>query len=158
MICYTCISSPIGTLTAVCADGFLTQLHLHPVTLPDHIIRQDDAPVLIAVRQWLDQYFAGKVPETDIPLRPQGTAFQQRVWNTLLQIPYGKMVTYGQIAAQLGNPRMSAQAVGQAVGKNPIAILIPCHRVLGAGRKLTGYAGGLDKKRYLLDLEQIEYK
>ena len=109
-------------------------------------------------KRWLDAYFAGMRPEPLPPLAPKGSPFRQKVWRALLQIPYGETVTYGEIAEQIsgGKAGMSAQAVGGAVGHNPISIIIPCHRVLGSGGKLTGYAGGLEKKEYLLKLEGKE--
>ena len=111
-----------------------------------------DSPVLLAARCWLDAYFAGKRPGVaDVPLAPRGTAFQLRVWDALLAIPYGETRTYGELAAELGS---SPRAVGAAVGRNPISVIVPCHRVLDAGGSLTGYAGGLDRKRALLELEQ----
>ena len=114
-----------------------------------------DLPVFQAAKAWLDAYFAGREPGALPPLRPAGTAFQQQVWDLLLQIPYGATTTYGALARRLaeGRGRVSAQAVGGAVGHNPISLLIPCHRVVGAGGSLTGYAGGVDKKLALLRLE-----
>lgn len=118
---------------------------------------QGETPILIEAKRWLDRYFSGRKPDALPPLHPMGTAFQLSVWELLLQIPYGTTTTYGAIARQLaqrqGRPRLSAQAVGGAVGHNKISILIPCHRVVGANGSLTGYAGGLDKKRALLRLE-----
>lgn len=113
------------------------------------------------VRQWLDDYFSGKKPDiADLPLNPGGSEFRQRVWKTLCGIPYGKTMTYGEIAAKLaretGQSNVSARAVGGAVGHNPIAILIPCHRVVGESGHLTGYAGGLENKIRLLQLEGTE--
>lgn len=120
--------------------------------------RADDHPLLLAAIKCLDDYFQGS--EADIsalPLKPSGTAFQQKVWSYLQEIPYGQTTTYGQIAKRLaadaGTQSMSAQAVGNAVGRNPISIFIPCHRVVGSGGRLTGYAGGLDAKKTLLQLE-----
>ncbi|MGM9529892.1 MAG: methylated-DNA--[protein]-cysteine S-methyltransferase [Phascolarctobacterium sp.] len=114
--------------------------------------------VLAKTKQWLDEYFAGHCPDFTPPLKPQGTPFQELVWQLLLDIPYGATTTYGElaqaVAQRLGKERMSAQAVGQAVGRNPIAIIIPCHRVVGSKGQLTGYAGGLERKRALLELEQ----
>ena len=106
-----------------------------------------------SVIRWLDAYFAGKPMPVDLPLSPAGTDFQRRVWDILLTIPYGETTTYGAIAKQLGAP-MSAQAVGQAVGKNPLAIIIPCHRVVGANGQLTGYAWGIERKQWLLRHEE----
>ena len=117
-------------------------------------------PVPEAVKQWLDDYFLGHPGEVSFPLKPKGTVFQQQVWQILLGIPYGHTRTYGDIAREMaaltGKKKMSAQAIGQAVGKNPISILIPCHRVVGAGGKLTGYAGGLENKVWLLEHEGAE--
>lgn len=111
-----------------------------------------DSPVLLAARRWLDAYFAGERPDAaDVPLAPRGTAFQRRVWDALLAIPYGETRAYGELAAVLGS---SPRAVGAAVGRNPISVIVPCHRVLGAGGSLTGYAGGLERKQDLLELEQ----
>lgn len=115
-------------------------------------------PVFGRAREWLDLYFDGKNPGFLPPLSMKGTPFRQTVWNILLSIPYGQTVTYGEIAKQIareqGKERMSAQAVGGAVGHNPISLMIPCHRVVGSGGKLTGYAGGIEKKEWLLDLER----
>ena len=108
-------------------------------------------------KRWLDLYFGGQKPDFLPPLHPEGTAFQKSVWDILLEIPYGKTISYGEIAGHIalkqGISRMSAQAVGGAVGRNPISIIIPCHRVVGADVSLTGYAGGLDRKIKLLELE-----
>ena len=119
-----------------------------------------ETPPLTEAKRWLDVYFSGKMPDFMPPLHPIGSAFRQSVWEILLQIPYGKTTTYGEIARQLsekmGLSRMSAQAVGGAVGHNKIAIIIPCHRVVGTNGSLTGYAGGIDKKGKLLELEQTD--
>lgn len=116
-----------------------------------------ELPVFRQTQEWLKIYFAGREPEFMPPLAPKGTAFRQEVWEILRKIPYGKTITYGEIAAQIaekhGKASMSAQAVGGAVGHNPISILIPCHRVIGADGSLTGYAGGIDKKAKLLEIE-----
>ena len=113
-------------------------------------------PVFQSARDWLKRYFAGEKPEADLPLRAAGTDFQRAVWALLSEIPYGATVTYGELAdtlsAQRGRP-CSARAVGAAVGRNPISVIVPCHRVLGVGGALTGYAGGLARKRALLRLE-----
>ncbi|MGN0334881.1 MAG: methylated-DNA--[protein]-cysteine S-methyltransferase [Lachnospiraceae bacterium] len=114
---------------------------------------RDDLEIFGAAKQWLDEYFSGKNPQMkDIKLSPQGTEFQKRVWQELLKIPYGQTTTYGTIAEHL-NIR-SGQAVGGAVAHNPISILIPCHRVIAQNGTLTGYAGGIDRKKRLLELEQ----
>ena len=122
-----------------------------------HTERQ--TPILAQTKRWLDLYFAGKKPDFLPLLHPDGSAFRQAVWALLLQIPYGQTTTYGalakQLAAKLGRPRMSAQAVGGAVGHNEISILIPCHRVVGTNGSLTGYAGGIDKKEKLLRMEHV---
>ena len=108
-----------------------------------------------AARRWLDEYFAGREPRSTPPLHLVGTEHQRAVWDVLLSIPYGRTMTYGQIAARLAESRarVSAQAVGGAVGRNPVSIIVPCHRVVGADGSLTGYAGGIEKKRRLLELE-----
>lgn len=115
--------------------------------------------VLRSAKAWLDGYFAGEAPSMDVPLQMNGTSFQMAVWRILQKIPYGCTVTYGEIARQLtldrGIAAMSAQAVGNAVGRNRLSVFVPCHRVLGAGGRLTGYAGGIDRKRALLSLEQV---
>ena len=119
-----------------------------------------ETPPLTEAKRWLDVYFSGKIPDFMPPLHPIGSDFRQEVWALLLQIPYGHTVTYGELARQLaekqGRPRMSAQAVGGAVGHNKISIIIPCHRVVGTGGSLTGYAGGIDRKVKLLALEQTD--
>ena len=116
-------------------------------------------PVLAETVRWLDLYFAGQVPDFTPPLHPTGTSFQQSVWKILLDIPYGQTITYGEIARQLAarqGGRVSAQAVGGAVGHNKVSIIIPCHRVVGTSGSLTGYAGGIDKKIKLLELEHTD--
>ena len=111
-------------------------------------------PVFDETRRWLDLYFSGEKPDFTPSLAPQGTPFQQRVWEILLAIPYGKTMSYGDVARRFSS-KMSAQAIGGAVGHNPIGIIIPCHRVIGADGSLTGYGGGLDRKRWLLELEGL---
>lgn len=121
---------------------------------------EKNLPVFEQADRWLDLYFSGKDPGFGIPLHFIGTDFQNAVWAILASIPYGKTTTYGEIAKQLaaqrGLPHMSAQAVGGAVGHNPISIIVPCHRVVGTNGSLTGYAGGIDRKRELLSLEQAD--
>ena len=123
---------------------------------------EQETSVLTEAKRWLDIYFDGREPDFMPPLHPIGSAFRQSVWEILLRIPYGRTVTYGEIARRLaetsGRARVSAQAVGGAVGHNEISILIPCHRVVGSNGSLTGYAGGLDKKTKLLELEGIKFK
>ena len=130
-------------------------------TLPTEQIAQE-TPILTQAREWLDEYFSGKEPDFTPTLHPIGSPFRQAVWKLLLQIPYGQTTTYGEIAKQLeklqNRPHMSAQAVGGAVGHNGISIIIPCHRVVGTKGSLTGYAGGLDKKMALLELEHANRK
>ena len=119
-----------------------------------------ELPVLLEAKRWLDIYFTGKEPDFPPALHPIGSAFRRRVWDLLLRVPYGQTVTYGQLAQQLAAQQslshMSAQAVGGAVGHNAISIIIPCHRVVGAGGNLTGYAGGIDRKVQLLTLEHAD--
>ena len=121
-----------------------------------------ETPALLQAKQWLDLYFSGAEPDFTPPLHPAGTAFQQAIWQLLLQIPYGQTATYGELARRLarekGRETLSAQAVGGAVGHNPISLVIPCHRVVGAGGNLPGYAGGVDKKRALLALEHVDIR
>ena len=119
---------------------------------------KNDLPIFGQVESWLESYFSGKQTSITIPLQPKGTSFQQRVWQILQEISYGETMTYGEIAQRIAKEKgvetFSAQAVGQAVGKNPISILIPCHRVLGKNGALTGYAGGVHRKEQLLQLER----
>lgn len=151
--------SPVGKITivsdgnAIIGLGIEGQKHfLYKIHKP--LVKNEDLPLFSLCKNWLTAYFAGKNPGLEgIPLKPQGSFFQKKVWQALLAIPYGKTVTYGDIARAVGC--QSAQAVGGAVGKNPIAILIPCHRVVGKDGSLTGYAAGIDKKRILLELESI---
>ena len=141
--------SPLGKLL-LCSDGaFLTGLRIGG-ELP---AEEDEDAVLKQAKLWLDDYFRGENREVDFPLRPEGTDFQKQVWRLLVQIPYGQTTTYGALARQISEG-MSAQAVGQAVGRNPIGILIPCHRVVGSGGKPTGYAWGIEKKQWLLEHEE----
>jgi methylated-DNA-[protein]-cysteine S-methyltransferase len=121
--------------------------------LPNALSSSPADPVLVEARRQLGAYFDGELEDFDMPLAPVGTSFQRRVWHELAQIPYGDTASYGEIAARLGLPPGGSRAVGTANGSNPIAIVVPCHRVIGANGTLTGYAGGLHRKRYLLDLE-----
>lgn len=152
-------SSPIGDM-AIISDGqsinrisFLNQKYFKP-SLVDEISSEDDLEIFAKAKAYLDDYFKGLNPEIDFKLNPHGTDFRLKVWKLLLEIPYGETVTYGQIAQKI-SPTMAAQAVGGAVGANPIAIMIPCHRVIGKNGDLTGYAAGLDKKIELLKIEGI---
>lgn len=150
--------SPIGPIRILTEDSCIVGLFLQSQKCDGFstpFINHPDTANQLAIA-WLDSYFNGLRPDIhQLPLRPAGTVFQQRVWDLLLQIPYGQTVTYGQLAKQLGGT-MSAQAVGQAVGKNPISIIIPCHRVMGVKNRLTGYAGGVAYKARLLEHEGID--
>ncbi|GHU62335.1 methylated-DNA--protein-cysteine methyltransferase [Clostridia bacterium] len=156
--------SPIGTLTISAMNNKITGLWIEnqkydQSTLGEHV-QKDSLPLFEEVKQWLNHYFNGEKPEIKFPIEPvKNSSFRHLVWNILSSIPYGQVTTYGKIAKQLEKElrgqRVSAQAVGGAVGHNPISILVPCHRVIGTDGKLTGYAGGIDKKRYLLKLENI---
>lgn len=157
-------SSPLGGILLAADEIGLTGLWFDGEkyfadNLPaEHSERE--TPTLAEAVRWLDIYFSGREPDFTPPLHPVGSRFRQEVWNILLQIPYGKTVTYGDISKQLaekmGLERMSAQAVGGAVGHNEISIIIPCHRVVGTNGSLTGYAGGIDKKIKLLELENTD--
>lgn len=161
MICLHHTDSPLGGITlagdgeALCGLWFEGQKYFGaglPADCGERML-----PVFAETERWLAAYFSGKCPAFTPPLAPRGTEFQKSVWEVLLTIPYGQTRSYGEIAAQLaearGLPHLSAQAVGGAVGRNPISLLIPCHRVIAADGSLRGYAGGLEKKRYLLQLE-----
>ena len=149
----TVYPSPLGEITLFSDGEALTGLYFDGQrTCPAADASQrDDLPVFVLTKAWLDLCFAGERPLFLPPLQPDGTVFQLRVWDALTSIPYGETLTYGALAAALGS---SPRAVGQAVGKNPISLLIPCHRVVGADGSLTGYAGGADRKAYLLRLER----
>lgn len=158
--------SPVGRLTLASDGKHLVGLWLdHQKHFAEHFpdLKADkpDLPVFEATKKWLDRYFAGQAPLIrDLPLAPIGSDFRQAVWRLLQEIPYGQVMTYGQIAetiaAEMGRPSMSSQAVGGAVGHNPISIIIPCHRVVGSDGSLTGYAGGLTNKIKLLTLEGVD--
>jgi methylated-DNA-[protein]-cysteine S-methyltransferase len=153
---YTVFSCPFGELLIVTDDGTaLTRLWLPPATPDPSWERADELPILAEAHRQLDAYFAGERTDFDLPLAPRGTAFQRKVWEALRRIDYGTTKTYGQIALELGAPG-AARAVGSANHDNPIAIVQPCHRVIGANGKLVGFAGGLEQKRQLLDLEAAE--
>ena len=162
----TTYPSPVGLLTLASDGEALAGLWIEGqkyfgATVPGAMAEGEDLPVFRAAKDWLARYFAGKRPPISaLPLRPLGGEFRQQVWELLCQIPYGEVVTYGSIAEQMaarsGRRTMSSQAVGGAVGHNPISIIIPCHRVVGVGGSLTGYAGGIDKKVKLLELEGVD--
>ena len=147
--------SPLGTLTVAAEGDALTALVIRGQKYEElHLqgeSRELETPVLRMARDWLDRYFQGENPDVRaLPLSPKGTDFQKQVWQALLKIPYGETTTYGAIAASLGS---SARAVGTAVGRNPISVIIPCHRVIAADGSLAGYAGGIENKEKLLKLE-----
>lgn len=154
-ICW--VSSPLGPLALTETDGAITALDFAPEMAPVLPPRAPGEPyspwpVLDEAARQLAEYFAGQRTAFALPLAPQGTAFQRAVWAAMAEIPYGQTATYGQLAAAVGKPRAS-RAVGGACHNNPVPILLPCHRVVGAGGALTGYAGGLEIKRFLLALE-----
>jgi len=162
----TTYQSPLGKLT-LASDGqnlvglWITGQKYFGETLPEKAVERDDVPVFGKARDWLDRYFAGKKPDaSELPLAPVGSAFRRSVWDILRSIPYGEVITYGEIAKKLaaktGKPGVSAQAVGGAVGHNPVSIVVPCHRVVGANGSLTGYAAGIGKKVKLLELEGVD--
>jgi len=158
MTSFTYIDSPIGRLLLSCDGEALTGVYMDLPSRPprgmDGWMEDPNAsPLPEAVRQ-LKEYFSGKRREFDLPLRLRGTAFQQRVWRSLTEIPYGETLSYGQLARRIGKPSAS-RAVGLANGRNPISILVPCHRVIGADGSLTGYGGGLERKRWLLAHEGL---
>ena len=165
MLYKTIYHSPIGALTLGADETHLVGLWLagqkyFGAGYQEPFDERADHPVLQKAVQWLQSYFAGERPLLSaLPLNPQGSPFRKRVWQILREIPYGQVITYGDIARRLaqeqGQKSMAAQAVGSAVGHNPISIIIPCHRVLGAKNQLTGYAGGLDVKTFLLKLEGV---
>jgi methylated-DNA-[protein]-cysteine S-methyltransferase len=150
------MDSPIGELTLTAVDGALTGVHMskqrHTPRLPAGCER-DDAGLTHVVEQ-LDAYFAGTLTDFELPITMRGTDFQRRVWAGLREIPYGETISYGELARHVGNPKAS-RAVGLANGRNPVAIIVPCHRVIGADGSLTGYGGGLDRKVWLLEHEAM---
>ncbi|MFD9243764.1 methylated-DNA--[protein]-cysteine S-methyltransferase [Streptomyces sp. NPDC059556] len=151
---HTVVDSPYDPLTLVAVDGVLSRVHMtgQRHRPPEETFGEPDPrPFGEAIRQ-LDAYFAGELTEFELPLNLIGTPFQLRVWEGLLRIPYGETRSYGELAEELGNPGAS-RAVGLANGKNPVSIIVPCHRVVGAGGGLTGYGGGLDRKQRLLAFE-----
>lgn len=158
----TQVDSPLGRLVLASDGQALTGLWFegqkHFGRIASDALTEENLPVFEQTRAWLCLYFSGKIPGAAPPLKPEGTPFQKTVWEELCLIPYGETVSYGalakRVAKRLHKECMSAQAVGQAVGRNPISVLVPCHRVLGAGGQLTGYAGGIERKKWLLALEQ----
>lgn len=162
----TTYRSPIGALTLACDGGNLVGLwsegqKYYGATMPEEMIEKDDMQVFDTAKKWLDRYFAGKKPAiSELPLSLIGSEFRQGIWTLLCEIPYGEVITYGdlakKVALKMNKNAMSSQAVGGAVGHNPISIIIPCHRVVGANGSLTGYAGGIPMKVKLLELEGVD--
>jgi methylated-DNA-[protein]-cysteine S-methyltransferase len=152
---YRTIDSPVGTLTLAGHDGVLTHLRMDDQAHPPsgRAAWAEDPDAFADVVEQLAGYFAGERVDFEVALRLEGTDFQRRVWQALLDIPYGETRSYGQLAAAIGRPSAS-RAVGMANGRNPISIIVPCHRVIGSNGSLTGYGGGLDRKRTLLDHER----
>jgi methylated-DNA-[protein]-cysteine S-methyltransferase len=166
MIYKTIYNSPVGALT-LAGDGeslvglWINGQKYHGDTIFKGMVDNDCLPVFTQTKEWLNRYFEGNKPSIgELPLAPKGGEFRQAVWNILCKIPYGEVTTYGDIAkkaaVKLGKKGMSAQAVGGAVGHNPISIIIPCHRVVGSSGSLTGYAGGIESKIKLLELEKVD--
>ena len=155
---WTIIASPVGELRLVADGGALVAIDFEPFGPPadGRVLgeRDDDHPVLVETALQLAAYFAGERRDFDVPLAPTGTAYQHRVWGALRGIGYGQTASYADVARRIGQTRAASRAVGLANGRNPIPIIVPCHRVIGADGALTGYAGGTDRKRALLDLEQ----
>ena len=154
---WTVVESPIGPLRIVEQGGAITAIEFSPFRDNDGRPRgpqADDAPVLKTAVTQLEEYFAGERTVFDLPLSPVGSAWQRAVWEQLQKIDYGETASYGEIAHRLGKTNAASRAVGTANGSNPIPIVIPCHRVIGADGTLTGYAGGIDRKQALLQLEQ----
>ncbi|CAK7006856.1 methylated-DNA--[protein]-cysteine S-methyltransferase [uncultured Phascolarctobacterium sp.] len=160
--------SPLGKITLAC-DGkgeklvglWLEGQKYHGGTLPEAMREKNELPLFDLTKKWLDRYFDGQKPDIlELPLAPIGGEFRQEVWKILCEIPYGEVITYGSIAkkmaGRMNKETMSSQAVGGAVGHNPISIIIPCHRVVGANGSLTGYAGGINTKIKLLELEGVD--
>ena len=142
--------TPVGKLCVGEEDGVIVRTTWSKIPT-EYILEETE--LILQCKMQLDEYFRGERKTFDLPLAPKGTDFQKKVWNALKEIPYGETRTYGEIAAAVGNPK-AARAVGMANNKNPIGIIIPCHRVVGVDGKLVGYAGGMDKKEWLLQLER----
>lgn len=169
MLNRTTYKSPIGLLTLEADENSLIGLYMEnqryfedKSQVNDHDCESSN-PVLIQTKLWLDRYFAGEKPLVgELPLAPEGSPFRKLIWKMLCEIPYGETMTYGDLAKKaakkLGKDKMSAQAVGGAIGHNPISIIIPCHRVVGTDGSLTGYGGGLDRKKWLLTHECVDIK
>lgn len=156
---YKMIASPVGSLKLIASDRGLHAVLFHgargdkSIFFGGKLTQNDVHPVLLRAEKQLGEYFAGKRKTFDIPLNAAGTVFQQKAWRELQKIPYGKTISYGEQAKGIGDPK-KARAVGMANGRNPLSIVVPCHRVVGADGSLTGFGGGLKTKEYLLDLEK----
>ena len=155
-------NSPLGHITMASDGTHLVGLWFngqkyYPNWLEEVFEGRDDLPIFKETRRWLDLYFAGEVPDFTPALLLKGSDFRRQVWEILLTIPYGQTMTYGDIAKGIGMPK-AAQAIGNAVGHNLISLIIPCHRVVGANGSLTGYAGGIERKQWLLEIEQHHFK
>lgn len=152
----TVVPSPIDDLLLATDGTALTGLfmtpHAHAPAVAPSWERVDDHPVLVEVARQLADWFDGRRTDFDLPLAPSGTDFQRRVWTELRTIPYGETISYGELAGRVGSPG-AARAVGLANGRNPVSVIVPCHRVIGASGSLTGYGGGIERKRFLLALE-----
>lgn len=166
MIYSTHCASPLGTIM-LASDGeniiglWLEGQKYFAAAVTEKMVEKEDLPVFFAAENWLNRYFSGEKPAiSELPLAPRGGEFRRTVWDILCEIPYGEVTTYGKIAKEISDrmkkKSMSGQAVGGAVGHNPISIIIPCHRVVGANGSLTGYAGGIDKKLRLLEHEGVD--
>lgn len=151
MVVWTCLESPVGHLQLVAEDGALCAVQFPDHPEPRGLERPDD-PLLRQAARELGEYFVGRRRRFDVPLKIGGTAFQHAVWTALLEIGYGETCTYAEIARAIGRPT-ATRAVGAANGQNPLAIVVPCHRVIGSDRKLVGYGGGLPRKQWLLEHE-----
>jgi methylated-DNA-[protein]-cysteine S-methyltransferase len=158
MIYYTVYESPIQTLRLISDGRSLTGLYMmsekHLLTPQDDWVEDESVAPFPETKQQLTAYFAATLTEFELPLQIQGTLFQQRVWEALKTIPHGTTMSYGELAQQIGQPKAS-RAVGLANGQNPISIVVPCHRVIGANGKLTGYGGGIERKQWLLNHERL---
>ena len=153
MIVHTTIASPVGPLLLAADDDGLRLIEFHaprhPMRARRRLARRRQRTAAQATRQQLDEYFAGKRHDFDLPLAPQGTPFQREVWHTLAAIPYGETISYAQLATRVGKPA-AVRAVGAANGRNPLPLVLPCHRVIGSDGSLTGFGGGLPTKQFLL--------
>ncbi|MFA0087871.1 cysteine methyltransferase [Vibrio sp. 10N.286.49.C2] len=156
MIFYTIVNSPLGQVTIQATDQGLTGLWFEEQTTQPNELGEERAthPVLLLTKQQLGEYFSGDRKTFDVPLAAIGTPFQNQVWKALCDVPFGQAISYQELAERIGNPK-AVRAVGSANGKNPISVIVPCHRVIGKSGQLTGYAGGVERKKALLKLENM---